>query len=62
MGSCLAKKLEGVQRFEVRETRNRDLGGGARSKKHRNFIQRWPERETDSWLELKRKWGDLEEI
>lgn len=33
MGSCLSGKLEGVLRFEVRETRNRDLGGGARSKK-----------------------------
>lgn len=49
MGLCLAEKLEGVQRFEVRKTRNRDLGGGARNKKHRNFIQRWPERQIRGW-------------
>lgn len=34
MGPCLSGKLEGVLRFALRDTRNRDLGGGARSKKH----------------------------
>lgn len=60
MGFCLAGKLEGVLRFELRETRNRDLGGGARSKKHGESYTKVA-RARDRFLSSKGNGVDLED-
>lgn len=63
MGSCLSGKLEGVLKFELRETRNRDLGGGARSKKHReSYTKVASARDRFVVLSSKGNRDDLEDV
>lgn len=62
MGSCLAGKLEGVLGFEVRETRNRDLGAG-HGARNRGILYKGGQKERQIHDgSSKGNGGDLEEI